>query len=181
MVDTSIVAQEGHVSDTALTRKKFQKVLDYCTPSKILEIGFGRGDSAELFLALDSSVEVESVDIGKYGYEQMAGIALEAANSRFTYTEADSNDLVASDYTDVDLIFIDGSHKADDVQHDIRWAGDAGIQYILVDDYMDKWFEKNVKRLVDVIVDTPFPYQYVNEYVYDSSDGDCTMVLLERV
>ena len=181
MVDTSIVTQEGHVSDTALTRKKFQKVLDYCTPSKILEIGFGRGDSAELFLALDSSVEVESVDIGKYGYEQMAGIALEAANSRFTYTEADSNDLVASDYTDVDLIFIDGSHKADDVQHDIRWAGDAGIQYILIDDYMDKWFEKNVKRLVDVIVDTPFPYQYVNEYVYDSSDGDCTMVLLERV
>ena len=181
MVDTSIVTQEGHVSDTALTRKKFQKVLDYCTPSKILEIGFGRGDSAELFLALDSSVEVESVDIGKYGYEQMAGIALEAANSRFTYTEADSRDLVASDYTDVDLIFIDGSHKTDDVQHDVRWAGEAGIQYILVDDYMDKWFQVSVKRLVDVIVDTPFPYQYVNEYVYDSSDGNCTMVLLERV
>ena len=181
MVDTSIVSMEGHVLNTALTRKKFQKVLDYCTPSKILEIGFNRGDSAEIFLALDSTVEVESVDSCKWGYTSAAGQALAAANSRFTFTESDSKDLVASDYTDVDLIFIDGSHKADDVQHDVRWAGEAGIQYLLIDDYMDKWFEFNVKKLVDIIVDTPFPYQYVNEWVYDSSDGDCTMVLLERV
>lgn len=180
MVDTTIVTEEGHVLDTALTRTKFQAVLDYCTPSKILEIGFGRGDSAEIFLALDSTLELESVDVCKWSYTSAAGQALAAANSRFTFTQADSANLVASDYDDVDLIFIDGDHNLDAVQRDVRWAGSTGVQYILIDDYMDKWFQHNVKKLVDVIVDTPFPYQYVNEWVYDSSDGDCTMVLLER-
>lgn len=172
---------EGHVSPTTLTKEVFKDILDTTKAQSIFEIGFNQGHSARLFL--DFGKKVHSVDIGYFASttQKMRETAEEYSN--FSSELRDSKTLEPSDYSDVDLMFIDGDHTVEGLSSDMEFADKMEVPYILVDDYDESM--PDVVRYVDYITGK-IPYVVVKTYSYDAQGRDSdeiipnTMILLRR-
>lgn len=172
---------EGHTVPTRKTLKAWKAVFDTVNPKRVFEIGFNYGHSARIML--NHKVKLHSIDIGVYSHVLPEMESFERLyENYFTYEILNSRYLKAENYTkDFDMVFIDGSHAAIDLSHDLNFANHLETPYILVDDYNSRWF-KHLVRLVDNYVHYKgFPYEMHSSYKYDASDGENTMVLLKRV
>ena len=130
--------KEGHILDTDITRLKFNYILRTTKAKSVFEIGFNGGHSARLWLDLmkdDPDCRLHSVDICQHEYTEEIARELEKTDSRFTFTKANSNDLIGKDLEGYDLLFIDGEHSEDGVRNDLLLGAEAKIDYMLVDDY----------------------------------------------
>lgn len=173
---------EGHLLPTENTISAFKEVYDIVQPKRILEIGFNAGHSAYMSLEMLPDVQYRSLDICRHKYTEPNGKLLEGMyEGRFYLQNADSKTVIAESITNYDLIFIDGDHSVDGLTKDIHLAKDAGIEYILVDDYHPKWFQ-NVIDLVDHFTSKDdFGYEKVQTIDYDSRDGLNTAILLRKI
>ena len=113
--------------------------------TKILEIGFNGGHSSETFLNSNSSLTVDSIDIGYHHYVNFGKYYLKKRfTKRFNLHIGESRkvlpDLLKKELI-FDLIFIDGSHEYKDVITDLEICSklsDKDTLVILDDVYYEK-------------------------------------------
>lgn len=199
--------REGHVVPDEKTLDVIQKIYSDCgNPQNICEIGFNAGHSAACWLTINEYGNFHSVDNGFHNYtlNQMKKFEV-AFPDRFSYTLSDSKTLTPEFYVGYDLVIVDGGHDWPSVQHDYRMAREAGVPYILFDDYlihnvdheMYHRPEKSVTTLVDrVIQRSDQPYYRVARYDIPTDNrwldparleewGECKLetvqILLKRV
>jgi predicted O-methyltransferase YrrM len=153
-----------------------REAMDIVRPASILEIGFGAGASASMFLRLSPSVIVHSVDLTNRSSVLIAAAQMTTRwHGRFWLVWGDSTgDLVRTTLQDVavnewpfDMAFIDGGHDLETVLADLATAKAMGINHVLMDDW---WpcLGPGVRRAVEAQDDLRLVRQWGN------------IVLLER-
>ena len=112
----------------------------------ILEVGFNRGHSAELFLAYSNAL-VYSFDLGVHQVAQMGKRYLDHRfPNRLHLTLGDSRKTIpafaAQKNIKMDLIFIDGGHQEEEALADLRncWALAHKKTLLIMDDVAPKGF-----------------------------------------
>jgi len=92
----------------------------------VLEIGFNGGHSSETFLRSNSHAKVDSIDVGYHHYVKFGNYFLKYKyGKRFSLFIGKSSDVLPTlidKNKKYDLIFIDGSHKYEDVVIDLNHA-----------------------------------------------------------
>lgn len=120
-----------------------EDVLGRIRPRRILEIGFGVGYSATMFLEIRPGTVVYSIDLTE---DPRALEAVELLRKRyagwFHFIRADSRMMDAGMVLSglpapagFDLLFVDGGHDEPTVRSDIRLGLHLGIPWILFDDW----------------------------------------------
>ncbi len=115
---------EGHTQqvrdETEFLNRKSSSV------SSTLEIGFNGGHSSETFLRSNNHIKVDSIDIGYHHYVNFGKYFLKQKyGKRFNLFIGKSKNVLPSlveKNKKYDLIFIDGSHKYEDVIVDLNYA-----------------------------------------------------------
>lgn len=172
---------EGHLSITDRTVETFTKIYDIIQPNRILEIGFNAGHSAFMTLNILPEVIYHSIDIGYHAYTKVNADKLkEIFKERFDYRISNSSNMSARNITKYDAIFIDGDHSVSGLTSDLRLASDAGIEYILIDDYSEDWFPAIVELTEHFLTKPEFGYHLVDIFHYDSRDGNNPVALLKK-
>lgn len=172
---------EGHLVPSEKTQEIFREVYDQIGPKKVLEIGFNAGHSAFMMLEMYPEVMICSVDIAMHKYTVPNAEKLkEKYPERFAFMKADSKRLIPSTLKNFDTIFIDGDHSVRGISSDLKLARDAKIPYILVDDYLQKWFPAIIDLTEHHLTKDDFPYTMVGVYTYESRDGENAVALLKR-
>lgn len=94
--------------------------------NSVLEIGFNGGHSSETFLSSNMDLKVDSIDIGYHHYVNFGNYFLKHKyGKRFNLFIGRSSDVLPTlieKNKKYDLIFIDGSHKYEDVVIDLEHA-----------------------------------------------------------
>lgn len=94
--------------------------------NSVLEIGFNGGHSSETFLGSSNDSIVDSIDIGYHHYVKFGNYFLKQKyGKRFNLFIGKSKDVLPTligENKKYDLIFIDGSHKYEDVIVDLNYA-----------------------------------------------------------
>lgn len=135
-----------------------EDALEVARPRTVLEIGFGAGASSAMFLDLDATLSVVSVDNTRDD-RCLAGARLlrERYGARFTFLNVDSRlvDMkMLGPFAKFDLAFIDGGHDLASVRSDLRLAASAGVKHILLDDwwpYLGPGVQEAVKERDDLV------------------------------
>jgi predicted O-methyltransferase YrrM len=114
-----------------------EEVLEITKPCSILEIGFGAGASASLFLSL-STASLASCEISHdTRVLTAADMLMRSFPGRFRFMNFPSYELSDQHFKTTgapDLIFIDGSHEYEEVANDLAFAI-GFIPWILLDDW----------------------------------------------
>lgn len=94
--------------------------------NSVLEIGFNGGHSSETFLDSSNDSIVDSIDIGYHHYVKFGNYFLKQKYGKrfnlFIGTSKDVLPTLVDENKKYDLIFIDGSHKYEDVIVDLNYA-----------------------------------------------------------
>jgi len=107
-------------------------------PRRILEVGFGAGASATMFLALTSTVSgtVLSIDWTENWRVMLAALRMERRyHPRFTFCHGESRIVLPKMTATFDLAFIDGAHDLDTVTSDLDGVIRLGVPWVLMDDW----------------------------------------------
>lgn len=139
-----------------------------------VEIGCYAGASACLMVQRKNT-NVYAIDRGKPVAKRVAVKNVAAYNkhkNRFFYIEENSNSRMALyklkqqlQGKTIDILFIDGSHKFEDVIADFRIYSKlvAPGGFIVFDDYDDQRYSPQVKKAVDFLSETDFSGYYIFE------------------
>jgi hypothetical protein len=168
---------EGHTVTTQRTLKMWDEIFRTTKAQSMLEIGFYSGVTAGL--GLEHGLSVTSVDIGKYEETVLNLMKFKLEHPRFDYILADSKTLDYREFKNYDLLFVDGDHTTQGVMSDILLGVNAGIEWIVVDDYNGKWFG-NIIRVVDFFVERGI-LKWMKDFQYDAKDGENTLVCLKNL
>lgn len=173
---------EGHILPDNKTCLAFASILSMTQAKTIFEIGFNFGHSAYTFLSVDRRVRIHSTDIGQYRHTIVNACDIEQRfKGRFQFTQCDSHQLVPDDVSGYDMIFIDGDHTPKGMVQDMDLCADAGVEWMLVDDYVRCMGDLYPKSVIDnQLARDDFPYRKVREFYYPSTDRLNCMVLLRR-
>lgn len=121
-----IQLKQGYVTQSKDQTEYLLKSIKDVQPNtefkKVLEIGFLAGHSAELFLKMNNSIHVTSVDTCAFQSVAVGKLYIDTHYpNRHNLIKGDSKDVVSKmDVADkFDIIFIDGSYDAKDVEVDL--------------------------------------------------------------
>ena len=188
MIDASFLTNditshiEGHMVASDRTIEALKKVLQDTQAKRLFEIGFNAGHSSYMWLELNDSLYVNSVDICQHKYTIGNAIKLkDRYGDRFDFYKADSKDLKPELIAGFDTYFIDGDHSVKGISSDLVLCWKAGADYIIVDDYHPKWFQCVIDLVEHFLKKDEFPYEVMYTFDYDSRDGNNTAILLKRV
>jgi predicted O-methyltransferase YrrM len=148
----NVFISEGYITGTQKTGL-IQDIQRARETSKILEIGFNAGHSAEFFLTHTDCKKLVSFDIGTHDYLQFGLEYMQRKyGDRFSLITGDSKITVpeyAAAHPDekFDLIFIDGGHNYDCIFADLLNCRQLAYKdtLIIIDDYVG-----DVKTVVDI-------------------------------
>jgi predicted O-methyltransferase YrrM len=171
---------EGHANLTDKTCDVIKRTYELTKPKKMLEIGFNAGHSAFGWLTLCPDLQYHSVDICQHSYTMDHMIKMkEVFGDRFTYGKGDSKVMNLNFVKQFDLVFIDGGHEPEDIEHDYNLCRSAGVKMILVDDYT---LRSGIRALIDHVISSEnHPYELVEKLEYDDQRDITTQVLLKRI
>lgn len=115
-----------------------EESLEIAKAKRILEIGFGVGCSAVIFLELSKATHVTSVDITT-DVRALAAVNMVKFRfpRRFKFINEDSRTVKLKGKWD--LIYIDGNHERDYVLSDIMLGKGLEIPFFLMDDLWPYW------------------------------------------
>jgi len=122
----NIPFDEGHCAQVPPQMDRLHELIATHKPTRILEIGFNAGNSAEFLLRAHPEIEVVSVDIGAYDYVRTAKHAIDRFYpGRHTLILGDSTQAIPKltkmlRSSPFDLIFIDGGHEYPVATADLR-------------------------------------------------------------
>ena len=177
--------EEGHVVPDNNTCRMVHVIRKLTRCQNVLEIGFNYGHSAYTFMSMNKELVYHSVDIGQYEHTLVNAKKIkEVFGDRFEFTQKSSFDIDPTTIGHYDMVFIDGDHSTEGMSSDMNLCRDAGVEYILIDDYVDcisKELGIYPKQLVNHYLSKPdFPYRRVQEFAYPATDGQNKMILLKR-
>ena len=153
----NIAIRQGYITQNDVHKDKvieqIEKLYGLENISSILEIGFLAGHSSEMFLKLNPTLKVTSVDHGallsvKSGKEYID----KQYPNRHTLLKGESNVLLPTieQNNQYDIIFVDGSYERDIVHNDIMFSKPL--------------LKENGLLIVNNVLDTPSWVKYWNEH-----------------
>lgn len=126
-------------------------VLDIVQPAAILELGFGAGASAAMFLACGPG-RLDSVDHSLEEPVLEAGRILRQTGRFLLHHMKTVEAARLLSYQRFDLCFVDAGHTLEDVREDIGVCRQLGVPWVLFDDWWPK-YGPGVQPAVDEAVE----------------------------
>lgn len=180
----TMVESEGHIFPTEYTIEALKTIYKHTDAKSVLEIGFNAGHSAFTVLSLFDYVTYHSVDIAQYEHTEINAAALsDMFPERFSFEKINSQHLDTEVLSRYDMVFVDGDHSVEGASMDLQKCNEAGVKWILVDDYQYIWLRRLTDLIDHYIASEKFPYHLVGVYRYETFDGVTKrnkMVLLGR-
>jgi len=184
LLTSEMGASEGRLILSERTIETIKTIYKKTNAKRVLEIGFNAGHSSFGVLSLIDDVTYHSIDICQYPHTEVCASKLsDMFPERFSFTKLNSKDLDTNAMSVYDMVFVDGDHRKGPAALDIQKCNQAGVEWILIDDYEYIWFPELTKLINHYITSSRFPYSLSSIHEYESLDGWTgvgKMVLLKR-
>jgi hypothetical protein len=114
----------------------YMEIIDIVKPHTIFEIGFNLGYATSMWLELSGAKKIFTIDISDKPETLKAAEVLKARyGDRFEFMCIDSAAMGYNALGCFDMAFIDGGHLEEHVTNDIKLCLDAGIEWLVMDDW----------------------------------------------
>jgi hypothetical protein len=184
LLTSEMGVSEGRLILSERTIETLETIYKKTNAKNVLEIGFNAGHSSFGVMSLIDDVTYHSIDICQYPHTEVCASKLtDMFPERFKFTKLDSKDLDIDAMSVYDMVFIDGDHRPGPAALDVQKCNQAGVEWILIDDYEYIWFPQLTKLINHYINSSRFPYVLDSIHEYDCVDGwkgVGKMVLLKR-